>query len=178
MVSAKNFSLTKKKLLRTDLEKLLIKNFKVINNGNWRNAFISLAGMGFLNKKNNLSVKGKEISKLNYYEFSSMVFFDYMKPYVDEIFPIIYKNNSISLLDLNKQIKLNYQGRDVLFITQAETKYISSWLNIFRDDFGFLDFKSKKVDRKIQYNPLNISRESLINKIKIFSKAKAYLEQL
>ena len=174
----KNFSLTKKKLLRTDLEKLLIKNFKVINNGNWRNAFISLAGMGFLNKKNNLSVKGKEISKLNYYEFSSMVFFDYMKPYVDEIFPIIYKNNSISLLDLNKQIKLNYQGRDVLFITQAETKYISSWLNIFRDDFGFLDFKSKKVDRKIQYNPLNISRESLINKIKIFSKAKAYLEQL
>ena len=107
-----------------------------------------------------------------------MVFFDYMKPYVDEIFPIIYKNNSISLSDLNKQIKLNYQGRDVLFITQAETKYISSWLNIFRDDFGFLDFKSKKVDRKIQYNPLNISRESLINKIKIFSKAKAYLEQL
>ena len=172
------FSSNLKTISRSDLERLLIKNFKVINNGNWRNAFISLTGMGFLNKKNNLSEKGKEISKLNYFDFCVMTFFDYMKPYVDNIFPILLKDRNISLFNLNKQIRSNNGGKEVLFVTQAETKYISSWLNIFRDDFGFINFAPKKTDREINYNPLKISKKDLLNNIKKYNKIKKYISNL
>ena len=88
-------------------------------------------------KKNNLNKFGKKISQLNYYEFCSMVFYDYIKPYVEEIFPILNKDNNIELNDLVMQIKEKHDGKDVLFVTQAGRRYVSSWLNIFRDDFGF-----------------------------------------
>ena len=70
------------------------------------------------------------------------------------------KDRNISLFNLNKQIRSNNGGKEVLFVTQAETKYISSWLNIFRDDFGFINFAPKKTDREINYNPLKISKKS------------------
>ena len=107
-----------------------------------------------------------------------MTFFDYMKPYVDNIFPILLKDRNISLFNLNKQIRSNNGGKEVLFVTQAETKYISSWLNIFRDDFGFINFAPKKTDREINYNPLKISKKDLLNNIKKYNKVKKYISNL
>jgi len=63
-----------------------------------------------------------------------------------------------------------------LFVTQAGRRYVSSWLNIFRDDFGFIDFTSRKTDRTINYNPLEISKNQLQKNIIKYTKAKPYLK--
>ncbi len=171
-----NFSNSNKQLSRTYLENNLMQKIKVINNGNWRNAFISLSIMNIINKKNNLNKFGEKISQLNYYEFCSMVFYDYIRPYIEEIFPILIKNNNVGLSELIMQIKKKYDGKDVLFLTQAGRRYASSWLNIFRDDFGFIDFAPHKTNRIINYNPLDISKDQLEKNIIKYTKANSYLK--
>tara|TARA_B100000780_G_C21117443_1_gene452254 strand:- start:82 stop:1188 length:1107 start_codon:yes stop_codon:yes gene_type:complete len=171
-----NFSNSNKQLSRTYLENNLMQKIKVINNGNWRNAFISLSIMNIINKKNNLNKFGEKISQLNYYEFCSMVFYDYIRPYIEEIFPILIKNNNIGLSELIMQIKKKYDGKDVLFLTQAGRRYASSWLNIFRDDFGFIDFAPRRTNRIINYNPLDISKDQLEKNIIKYTKANSYLK--
>jgi len=163
---------------RTETELNHLRKFETVNNRNWRNAWISLSGMGFLTKKNNLSEVGKTISNKTYYEFCSTIFFDYYKPYFKEIFTIVEKNPSISLKDLMNEIKNNHDNRDVLFVTDSDSRYISSWLNMFRDDFGLLDFETRKTDRVINYNPLNITKEELIKNITKFTKADGYIKKL
>ena len=171
-----NFSNSNKQLSRTYLENNLMQKIKVINNGNWRNAFISLSIMNIINKKNNLNKFGEKISQLNYYEFCSLVFYDYIRPYIEEIFPILIKNNNIGLSELIMQIKKKYDGKDVLFLTQAGRRYASSWLNIFRDDFGFIDFAPRRTNRIINYNPLDISKDQLEKNIIKYTKANSYLK--
>ena len=82
----KNFENSKIRLDRVSLEINHLRKLKTPNNNNWRNAFITLNVMGLISEKNNLSQKGKECSSMNFQEFCSMVFYDYCKPYVDEIF--------------------------------------------------------------------------------------------
>ena len=174
----KKFLKSKVHLDRTRLEVDHLRIFKTPNNNNWRNAFITLSIMGLISKKNNLTQKGKEFSSLKFHEFCSMVFFDYCKPYVDEVFKILVKKPNIKLQDLLKKIKLNNNGKDILFLTQSETRYLSSWLNIFRDDFGFISFIPKQNTRVINYNPLNISKNNLEKNIVKFSKASPFIEKL
>ena len=174
----KNFENSKIRLDRVSLEINHLRKFKTPNNNNWRNAFITLNVMGLISEKNNLSQKGKECSSMNFQEFCSMVFYDYCKPYVDEIFKVLVVNNDIKLRDLLNKIKQNNKGRDILFLTQSETRYISSWLNILRDDFGFINFAPRQASRTINYSPLNISKQNLMKNIKKFSKAKSYIENV
>ena len=87
--------------------------------------------------------------KKNYYEFCSTIFFDYYKPYFEEIFKIIKVNPSISLQDLMSEIKRKHDNRDVLFVTDSDSRYVSSWLNMFRDDFGFVNYQPRKNYRTI-----------------------------
>jgi hypothetical protein len=173
-----NFKNEKKVLSRSDIEVHHLRKFKTPNNNNWRNAFISLSGMGFISNKNLLTESGKEISRKNYPEFCSMIFYDYYKPYIEEIFPILKDDTNIKLKDLIKEIKKKRDNKDILFLTESETRYISSWLNMFRDDFGFLDFQPRQTNRKINYNPLNIEKKELIKNITTYTKANIYLEKL
>ena len=76
------------------------------------------------------------------------------------------------------KFKKKRDNKDILFLTESETRYISSWLNMFRDDFGFLDFQPRQTNRKINYNPLNIEKKELIKNITIYTKANIYLEKL
>ena len=162
---------------RTETELNYLRKFETINNRNWRNAWISLSGMGFLTKKNNLSEVGKAVSEKNYYEFCSTIFFDYYKPYFEEIFKIIKVNPSISLQDLMGEIKRKHDNRDVLFVTDSDSRYVSSWLNMFRDDFGFVNYQPLKNYRTINYDPLNISKNELEKNICKYTKAHPYLER-
>ena len=75
------------------------------------------------------------------------------------------------------EIKNNHDNRDVLFVTDSDSRYVSSWLNMFRDDFGFLDFPPKKTNRKINYNPLNITKDELEKNITKYTKADPYLKR-
>jgi len=174
----KNFEKTKKRLDRVQLEVEHLRKFKTPNNNNWRNAFITLTVMGLISEKNNLSQKGREFSDMNFPEFCSMVFFDYCKPYVDEIFKVLIKNKDVKLKELLDKIKKNNKGRDILFLTQSETRYISSWLNILRDDFGFISFAPRQTNRIINYSPVNISKQKLIDNIKKFNKAETFFRHL
>jgi len=174
----KKFKHITKKIDRNILEVKHLRNFKTPNNNNWRNAFITLSVMGLISDKNNLSQKGKEFSNLNFYEFCTMIFYDYCKPYIDEIFKVLIKKKDIKLKELLRKIKINNHGKDILFLTQSETRYLSSWLNILRDDFGFINFKPKQTNRTINYNPLNISKSKLMENIKKFNKAEEFIKNL
>lgn len=174
----KNFGHVRRKLDRNYLEVNHLRKFKTPNNNNWRNAFITLSVMGLISEKNNLSQKGLELSSTDFPEFCAMIFYDYCKPYVDEIFKILNKNKDIKLKGLLENIKQNNNGKDILFLTQSETRYLSSWLNILRDDFGFLSFKPKQTNRTINYSPLNINKSKLIENIKKYNKAENFIKNL
>ena len=75
------------------------------------------------------------------------------------------------------EVRKKHKQKDVLFVTESKGRYISSWLNIFRDDFGFLNFEPRKTDREINYNPLNVSKKELTNKIIQYSKVDFYLKK-
>ena len=102
-----------------------------------------------------------------------------MQPYVKEIFEIFNHNNIIQLN--NQEIKDNifykYNNRDVLFLTESDGRYISSWLNILRDDFGCIDFQPRSSRREIIYNPIELNELSLQKYIKNNSRAYEYIEK-
>tara|TARA_B100000674_G_C37823350_1_gene906924 strand:+ start:111 stop:1214 length:1104 start_codon:yes stop_codon:yes gene_type:complete len=174
----KNFNTYDKFINRTEIELKYLRKYKTVNNRNWRNAWISLSGMGFLTKKNNLSEVGKAISNKSYYEFCSTIFFDYYRPYFKEIFNIIKQIPNISLQNLMKEIRKIHDDRDVLFVTDSDSRYVSSWLNMFRDDFGFIDFLPRNASRNINYDPLSLTKEKLIENIKKYNKAENFIKNL
>lgn len=61
-------------------------------------------------------------------------------------------------------------------MTDSNNRYISSWLNIMRDDLGCIDFESRKSIRKINFIPKELDENERINKIRIFSKSREYIE--
>jgi hypothetical protein len=81
------------------------------------------------------------------------------------------KNNEIGEI-----IRQKYKNKDILFLTDSNNRYISSWLNIMRDDLGCIDFESRKPIRKINFMPKELDENNRINKIKKFSKSREYIE--
>ena len=62
-------------------------------------------------------------------------------------------------------------------MTESKGRYVSSWLNIMRDDYGFVDFKPRNNTRVVKYDPFNLSKDDLIQKIKEQPIAKQYCEK-
>ena len=50
-----------KKIDRTNLENNILRRLDTPNNRNWRNAFISLSSLGFINKNNFPTENGKKM---------------------------------------------------------------------------------------------------------------------
>jgi len=171
----KNFSNRKESLNRQDLESNHLKKFNTPNNNNWRNAFISLSGLGFISKKNLLTEAGKDISNYNYPQFCSLIYYSYIKPYVDELLPIILDKPNISLNEVSEIIKTRNGDKDVLFLTESGNRYLSSWLGIFRDDFGFINYEPRNKNRTINYDPKDMKESELIDNIKKYTKGTRYL---
>ena len=167
-----------KKIDRTDAENTFLKKTNTINNGNWRNAFITLKSLGYINNKNLLTKAGKEAVINSYEDFTVNIFHYYLDPYFKEILECF--NNKTEIKMSNKEISNlitnKYGGRDVLYLTQSSGRYISSFMNIMRDDYGIVDFKRGGKIRKLNYNPFELSDEGLKNKIKENSIAYKYLE--
>ena len=82
----------------------------------------------------------------------------------------------ISNQQIVEKIRKKYNGKDIMYLTESDGRYISSWLNIMRDDYGILDFKSRSNDRKLIYDITNLKKEKSIDLIKHRSMAKAYIE--
>jgi len=164
---------------RKDLELNFLRKIETQNNNNWRNAFITLSSLGLITSQNLPSPFGITLAHLSFEQFASKFMYAYMQPYVNEIYEVFNDCDRINLN--NQQIKQTiyekYKNRDVLFLTESEGRYISSWLNILRDDFGCIEFFARNSQRIINYNPLYLNEMSLQNKIKQYSKAYQYIKK-
>jgi hypothetical protein len=165
---------------RNLIEKDELRKLQTPNNRNWRNAFISLSSLGFINRNNIPTPSGTRIGSLSYEEFLLMMYESYIKPYLDEIltyFTADPKNLNKKNIQICKDIKNNYLNKDILFLTQSNSRYMSSWLNIMRDDFGCLDFNTRSSDRELLYNISELKKEVILQKIEKYTKAKEYLDR-
>ena len=114
-----------------------------------------------------------------YEEFLLSIYNSYIKVYIKELFECFdnQKEIEISNQDIKNKIFEKWNNRDVLFLTESNGRYISSWLNIMRDDFGIISFDSRKNLRKINYNPLILNDNELLRLIKKNSVAYDYLKK-
>lgn len=161
---------------RFKAEEFLIKT-DTINNGNWRNAFITLSNLGLINRKKLLTEAGKNLAVLNYEQFAVKLYHSYMSPYFEEILKCFGDKETLdaSNQDFVTLIRKNHKNRDVLYLTESKGRYISSWLNIMRDDYGILSFKPKTKHRKLNYNPSELKDETIEERIKEHSVAYNYI---
>lgn len=163
------------RVVRRDIENNILRKSNSINNNNWRNAFISLASLGFIDSENYPTSIGVNFANMDFSDFAYMIYEAYIKPYFEIIFPILEMDSNLSIQEIISKIfeKYDYKN-DILFLTQSNGRYLSSWLNIIRDDFGLIQFNSRDKNRKILLNPLNSNKEKLIEHIKNNTKYTEY----
>ena len=166
---------------RKKLEEEILRKIPVINNNNWRNAFITLSSLGFLKSKVKIVDSFYNLFKLDVYSYINLLYKDYLYPFIDLIMEVLKENGKDGIINLKNNeigeiIRQKYKNKDILFLTDSNNRYISSWLNIMRDDLGCIDFNSRKSIRKINFIPKELNENERINKIKIFSKSREYIE--
>ena len=163
---------------RRELENRFLTKIETVNNGNWRNAFITISNLGFINNNNMLTEVGKALAIKNYEDFAFEIYNSYIKVYFEAIFKA-FESSGISQnnRELVKTLKKKYMDRDVLYLTQSDGRYISSWLNIMRDDYGCIKFPSRSSNRKFIYNPNELNESALKSKIKENSIAYQYINK-
>jgi len=164
---------------RTELELQFLRQIGTQNNNNWRNAFITLASLGLITSQNLPTPFVFTFAHLKFEEFASKIMFSYMQPYVKEIYEVFDGEKIVQLnnQDIKNHICEKYNNRDVLFLTESDGRYISSWLNILRDDFGCIKFEPRKSQREIIYNPIELNEISLQAYIRTHSRAYKYIEK-
>jgi hypothetical protein len=137
----------------------------IVNKGNAINIGITLHGLGFIDQENRLTAEGQRHLRMDYHEFCKNLCHDQIKPYVNLMVSILveiasakgHKHDCIKtdLKEIHKKVKAKYNGNDVLYMTESGIRYISSWLNIMRDDLGIISFNkgSHKSGIKINFLP-------------------------
>ena len=172
----KNVSVVNRKEIEKEMQKT-----NTINNGNWRNVWISLSSLGLINSNNLPTKSGLEFGMFDYEDFLMMMFKSYIKPYVETLLNYFTQSNqniNQDLKTIKAELVSQFSNRDILFLTQSETRYLSSWLNILRDDFGCIDFNPRNSNRIINYNPLEMNDKSLKENIIKYTKSKPYINNL
>ncbi len=166
------YKLKNKIVNRKELESNILKKSNSINNSNWRNVFIALSSLGLIDKNNYPTNAGFNLVNMDFPNFALTILKSYINPYIKEIFKVLNENQNqnLSINEIKEKIKENYNNVDVLFLTESDGRYISSWLNIIRDDFGFIKFKARSNDRKIILNYMEYNDEAVIKTIKNYSK--------
>ena len=166
---------------RKKLEEEILRKIPVINNNNWRNAFITLSSLGFLKSKVKIVDSFYNLLKLDVYSYINLLYKEYLYPFIDLIMEVLKENEKDGIINLKNNeigeiIRQKYKNKDILFLTDSDNRYISSWLNIMRDDLGCIDFESRKSIIKINFMPKELDENERINKIRIFSKSREYIE--
>lgn len=167
------------KVDRKKMENEFLIKINTKNNKNWRNAFITLASLGLINSENFPTASGKNLAIMNYEEFAETIFNSYIKNYGEEIINCFDGKEKVILnnTEFSDKIRKKYKDRDVLYLTQSNSRYISSWMNIFKDDYGFIDYKARDSERILKYNPFELTVESFRGKIKNNSIAYEYIKK-
>ena len=170
-----------KKIDRTNLENNILRRLDTPNNRNWRNAFISLSSLGFINKNNFPTENGKKIGQLDYEDFLIIIYRSYIGPYIDEITEFFCKkasNLNLSNADICQEINKMHDDNEILFLTESKGRYMSSWLNIMRDDYGIIDFMPRSSLRKMNYITSEYDDNELRKKIVRNTNANQYIDLL
>lgn len=158
-----------------------LKKISTINNGNWRNAFITCATLGLIDSRNLLTVSGSRMCELSLSEFTVEMYKSYMSQYINLIMDVIFEGsievNILSNSDIAEKIREKYDGKDVLFLTESNNRYISSFLNIMKDDLGCIDFESRKKERTFVYKPEELRDEALQKRVSEKSIGKQYVDK-
>ena len=169
------YKIKAKKVDRQDLELQILRKTNTINNQNWRNAFISLASLGFIDSKNYPNEMGAKFANLDFANFAYMMFDSYLSPYYEVLFDVLKKEPNLSNQKIAEKIRENQNIKtDILFLTQSDGRYISSWLSIARDDFAILDFAPRSNERKILFDPFISNKDAFIKQILQKSKFNDY----
>lgn len=132
------------------------------NPGNGRNIGISLSSLGLIDAFNRPTIMGLEMSEKSFGGFVVDLLNEYLYPYVNTIFEAlmnitIRKGELVtSWQELNQEIQSIWGGKEVMFLTESGNRYISSWMNILRDDLGAIDFRPRAQEKEIiiKYAPL------------------------
>lgn len=164
------YKLKNKIVDRKILEFNVLRKSNSINNKNWRNVFISLSSLGLIDKNNYPTNAGFNLANMDFSKFALTILKAYIDPYVKEIFQVLNQNSNINIFEITEKIKEKYGNNDVLFLTESNGRYISSWLNLIRDDFGFIKFKARSNDRNIVLNYIECNDETIMQTIKNNSK--------
>lgn len=165
---------------RKEIEVIMQKT-NSINNNNWRNVWISLSSFGFIDSNNMPTETGLKLGMLDINHFLLIMYKSYIKPYADILMNYFSENpNNLNkgLQEIKQDFLNKYNGNEILFLTQSETRYLSSWLNILRDDFGCLDFQARNNNRVLNYNPTNLNDNFLLKEIIQYTKANPYVANL
>ncbi len=159
-------------------EKRFLSKINTQNNKNWRNAFITLSNLGFINLGTNLAtLAGKQMAILSYEDFVVSMYHAYLQPYSDLFVECFNENDKLNANNQSiiSRIKKMYNDRDVLYVTESDGRYVSSWMNIFRDDLGMIDFKPRCSERKLVYNPSDYNDEVFAKKVHQSTIAQKYI---
>lgn len=170
-----------KKVSRTEREEVL-KKTNTINNGNWRNAFISLSSFGLIDSNNLPTEMGIKLSVYDdFSEFLLMMYKIYINPYINLILGCFIQDSSYlkrKQKDIVEYFSEQHNNKEILYFTQSQNRYIGSWLLILRDDFGCIDFQNGSSERTLNYNLLELNDDVLLEKIRQHTKANPYIANL
>lgn len=174
-VGLKNFN-------RKEIENEFLRKIMVINNRNWRNAFITLSSLGIIDN-NKIKKQALIYTNVSIEIFINSIYEEYIFFFIDEIMEILVENSYKMIVNLNNAqisclLRKKYNNKDILYLTDSSERYISSWLNIMKDDFGCIDFEAKSSLREIKYIPKELNSSIRVQKIKKYSKAKNYTDSL
>ncbi|MCJ0604781.1 hypothetical protein, partial [Enterococcus cecorum] len=124
---------------------------------------------------------GLIMSNKDYFDFILNMYQDYLKPFIDEIMDTLTSDESSSIKisndEISKKLRDKHGGKDILFLTESQNRYISSWMNILRDDFGCVQFRPRNSKREILYHPKELNELTLKNKISSNTSANKYIEK-
>lgn len=160
-----------RRINRLEIE-LQLKQTKAINNGNWRNAWITASSFRLIDSNNLPVSKAVKMIDMAFEDFLVLIYKSYIKPYVDLLISYFKedpRNLNKSLSEINLDLRKQFSNRDILYLTQSKTRYLSSWLNLMRDDFGCIDFAPKSKERTFIYDPSVLNESALRTKIKTHS---------
>lgn len=178
------YQLKRKNIHRKQLELQLAQHLQTTNSSGWRNMFITLSTLGLIGKGNILTQAGFNLSQLPYPQFA-LELFNYLKPFFSYLLETLHKkSNGKKEFDCNNKelfeimykqygeiaYLIEYQDKD----SKPNTRYISSYLNILKDDYGVIDFQPRNSLRKLVYNPFDLNEQAFLQYIKNHSIIKNY----
>lgn len=168
---------------RKEIEMNFLRNLETPNNKNWRNAFISLSSLNLIDRNNCPTITGARYADMSFEKFAYEMYKSYLSPYIDLMTQVLLEFGQINDIvfapynEISKKVSRHYNNKKVLYFTESDNRYLSSWLNIMRDDFGSVLFEPRKNCRSVRYNLSELNELAIQKNIKKNSIAYKYLER-